>query len=847
MVAIEQYGSVGGKLQPVYSNLHEEITATFLPNERKTIDDCHLRYYKYGKQLGPMPTFGSPVYLREFAHMAAVGWTKPDKSIEWNCGGSLIWENYVLTAAHCAVDNDNVQPDVVRLGDINLYNNTDDQYAQQLKIAEIIRYPEHRFNSRYHDLALLRLEKNVVLHDTVAPGCLWEDEEIPFPSMDATGWGATGFAQQHTPILLKVSLSVVQKAQCEQYYRVDRRGLKQGLQSYQLCAGDIKMDTCPGDSGGPLQTKLLSNGKMTPFVVAVTSFGTICGQSIPGVYMRVAPYIPWIRSELAKRREKVDESSFKPYACALRYAHLREYEDDVVIDRSESEEAIDCSKAHMEIINSTQTVKIHWPVGRKAPDDCYGVVIDEDTVLTLARCAVFESVSASHTVHNGIRNDIIRVVQHPMYKAKSYYHDIAVLKMKKRFKFSPDFVPACIWNAFKLPDPRFYVTGHGRLDLNEFNYFSEKITTLKPEIVQLSPRSDIRNCTVPEDYRSGLSRGLTQEHLCFGNKVFLVPGSCQMQHGAPIRRNVWRMDRYFEHIYGLNLAGKDCGFGRPALATRLGFHLEWLNSVLLPNNQPSRKNHNIKKIKIPNSTAKELDDCESRYKMFHRTLDYRSERINQFFHTVYLGRQTGGKMIGTCTGTLIARNLVITSAFCLKGEGALPTVVNIAEGAPNVTKSRPKAVKIGAITVHPGYNPKTYEHDIALVRLEKSIVPTAQKYPICLWQNETHTPFLLHRMVTMEDGESSFVESYPKYNSDCQEYLKELGGHQLNSTQFCTDIDQADVAPLSGEPIVWYRRDLADNTTTQYLVGIVSFGNAEVQLGVDTRISSYVTWIKNFL
>lgn len=55
----------------------------------------------------------------------------------------------------------NIPPDVVRLGDINLYDDSDDQYAQQLKIVEIVRHPEHRFSSRYHDLALLRLEKNV--------------------------------------------------------------------------------------------------------------------------------------------------------------------------------------------------------------------------------------------------------------------------------------------------------------------------------------------------------------------------------------------------------------------------------------------------------------------------------------------------------------------------------------------------------------------------------------------------------------------------------------------------------------------------------------------------------------
>uniref|UniRef100_A0A182MDF5 Peptidase S1 domain-containing protein n=1 Tax=Anopheles culicifacies TaxID=139723 RepID=A0A182MDF5_9DIPT len=137
---------------------------------------------------------GQPTYLREFAHMAAIGWTQPDGSITWNCGGSLIWENFILTAAHCVADANNNKPDVARFGDLDLFNDTDDQYAQQIKIVEIVRHPEHTFRARYHDIALMRLEHKVKVHDTVAPVCLWIDDEIRFKTFEATGWGDTGFA-----------------------------------------------------------------------------------------------------------------------------------------------------------------------------------------------------------------------------------------------------------------------------------------------------------------------------------------------------------------------------------------------------------------------------------------------------------------------------------------------------------------------------------------------------------------------------------------------------------------------------------------------------------------------------
>uniref|UniRef100_A0A8W7P8A5 Peptidase S1 domain-containing protein n=1 Tax=Anopheles coluzzii TaxID=1518534 RepID=A0A8W7P8A5_ANOCL len=153
---------------------------------------CKVRFYKQAVASGAFPSGGSPAYLREFAHIAAIGWTNEDQSVRWLCGGSLIWENFILTAAHCAADDNNVPPDVARMGDINIYSDEDDEFAQQLKIVDIIRHPMHRFSSTYYDIALMKLERNVTVHDTVAPTCLWLDDEIRFPELLAAGWGRTG-------------------------------------------------------------------------------------------------------------------------------------------------------------------------------------------------------------------------------------------------------------------------------------------------------------------------------------------------------------------------------------------------------------------------------------------------------------------------------------------------------------------------------------------------------------------------------------------------------------------------------------------------------------------------------
>ena len=70
---------------------------------------------------------------------------------------------------------------------------------------------------------------------------------------------------------------------------------------------------------------------------------------------------------------------------------LREYEPDVVSRKSEGRESLSFDGVHITIEDSLSTVKIGWEDAKlKAPDKCYGVLIDEDTVLTLAECTSYD-------------------------------------------------------------------------------------------------------------------------------------------------------------------------------------------------------------------------------------------------------------------------------------------------------------------------------------------------------------------------------------------------------------------------------------------------------------------------
>lgn len=91
--------------------------------------------------------------------MSAVGWLELDK-IVWRCGGSLISEKFVLSAAHC-VSTIKAKPDVIRIGDQDLSDDDDGASPQEFNIKNIIIHPNYRRRSKYHDIVLFELDRVV--------------------------------------------------------------------------------------------------------------------------------------------------------------------------------------------------------------------------------------------------------------------------------------------------------------------------------------------------------------------------------------------------------------------------------------------------------------------------------------------------------------------------------------------------------------------------------------------------------------------------------------------------------------------------------------------------------------
>lgn len=245
---------------------------------------------------------GFSTYAGQFPWHAALYHRTSATSLEYACGGSLISDTFVLTAAHCVRDGSremNTKRVVIFLG-LHDRNDFDPAMFQQVLVLEIYTVSGDRWAKLRNDVALLELRSKVRYTDFVQPVCL-AAAEVPVETVGiVAGWGKTedGNLSQE---LKSSSMPIVRTIDC---LMSDRDSFGQSLDSGMICAGYLNGTTvCNGDSGSGLIAEL-ENG--TWFLVGIVSFtarsrnGTNCSPSGYGVFVDVHVYLPWIRNVTEK-------------------------------------------------------------------------------------------------------------------------------------------------------------------------------------------------------------------------------------------------------------------------------------------------------------------------------------------------------------------------------------------------------------------------------------------------------------------------------------------------------------------------------------------------------------------
>ncbi|XP_045211253.2 prostasin-like [Mercenaria mercenaria] len=205
------------------------------------------------------------------------------------CGGSILDNQIVLTAAHCLFGETNLAAWSVYVG--KHHKDIKDKTERHYAIKHFI--PHEKFNklTLMNDIALLLLKEPIIFTYYARPICLPLQNSPLTGQCFTTGWGETK-GTGYDDVLKEIQLDPKKYALCllllKKIGKIPLRNI--------FCAGYQDADACYGDSGGPYSCKI----KGRWYIKGIVSSGPDCGQpGWSGIYVNVSRYISWIKKRIA--------------------------------------------------------------------------------------------------------------------------------------------------------------------------------------------------------------------------------------------------------------------------------------------------------------------------------------------------------------------------------------------------------------------------------------------------------------------------------------------------------------------------------------------------------------------
>ncbi|XP_033627170.1 serine protease hepsin-like [Asterias rubens] len=223
----------------------------------------------------------------------------------FTCGGTLVDNKYVVSAAHCFEgEYADASRWKVQLGKLSAANSIDASYGEyESSVTQIHVHGDYNSQTSDNDIAILVLSDPVPdsTGDFVNIACLDTHSRKVFNETSncfITGFGATQWQGNVASILQEANVPLIGRDTCNALNSYSGQ-----VTNNMMCAGYLQggVDSCQGDSGGPLVCAAKDGHRDEErwYLVGVTSWGYGCASpDYPGVYTDVSKYVTWLQEKM---------------------------------------------------------------------------------------------------------------------------------------------------------------------------------------------------------------------------------------------------------------------------------------------------------------------------------------------------------------------------------------------------------------------------------------------------------------------------------------------------------------------------------------------------------------------
>ncbi|XP_062700828.1 uncharacterized protein LOC109422078 [Aedes albopictus] len=735
---------------------------------------CSVQFSEASYQCGirqhglrPLIKDGWPVEEGQWPwHVAVFNRLKSTDRFKYGCGGTLVNEKHTLTAAHCVkrLARGHRPPVLYEIelhfGQHNLSKVTDNVVIRD--VSKIHVHPEYESNK--NDIAVLVMRLPVEYSDTVIPICLDQRvdrdlRELEGKSGWVTGWGMTENGTI-SDVLRTASLPVVSYVTC---LKDDPNLFGKSLNEKVFCAGNkIGASPGPGDSGGGMY---ISDGDRWQ-LRGIVSFGKFneLKQSIDAskyiVFVNVQWYLSWVKDIFAESEPRLDK----------RQKRISELECERFQRLTRKRRNGDCLNRYR------HDVMIIEPRGLQM---CNGVLVDESHVITTCSCvrpegnALYLEVKVRLEAYGEVA--ISEMVCHPRHTDHNIRHDLAILKLNATVFFSNTLIPACLannWteNLYDILVQTSFVTesmdDHMTLaetDENRISLYEKCISLRRPGWFNRS------------DFIGELCVNSTDQLLY--NAYYDLKFS--KSSGAVLQTS--NRQSCMSTVVGLKVHNEDSNEYPKQywmeIYARIAYHLDWIEQSIW--NGQSQVDPELPLLGVDDKCGIYYHEIGVEEWPWSVAIFHRNQNTGAF------------KLI--CSGTLISREHVLTTAQCvLNHTTGRPLPEDSFELHFGLNRLDHRSINVQMRNVREVHiYPDTSGHNVALLVTSWPVKNTPYVTYICIvpgndseyWNFKTQSAYIAGWQ-TMETGKSSNeLDSSNVYILERQECSK--AGLKLSSNQYC--------------------------------------------------------------